>query len=293
MIEVVSNNVEDVIARIQKNNFLEKSALFIWGVLIYALSFSVFFSIRDIVTGGSAGLSLIVNNLCGMDMSIFVFIFSIITLVLGYLFLGKRYAIKCLFGVILLPVFMKFTEIFNMFVHLDKTSLFLIVFFGGFFMGLGNGIIIRSGFSVGGVQTLAQIMYKKFGLSIGKASMLVNGIIVLLGGMLFGISNVLYAIVALYISSAVTDRVILETSTSKTFFIVTKKYEEISEYITYALGHGVTVINARGGYRDDKKKVLMCNIPTRKYYEAKESIQTIDDGAFFLITDTYEIYGGM
>ena len=91
MIEVVSNNVEDVIARIQKNNFLEKSALFIWGVLIYALSFSVFFSIRDIVTGGSAGLSLIVNNLCGMDMSIFVFIFSIITLVLGYLFLGKRY----------------------------------------------------------------------------------------------------------------------------------------------------------------------------------------------------------
>ena len=81
--------------------------------------------------------------------------------------------------------------------------------------------------------------------------------------------------------------------TSKTFFIVTKKYEEISEYITYALGHGVTVINARGGYRDDKKKVLMCNIPTRKYYEAKEVIQTIDDGAFFLITDTYEIYGGM
>ena len=68
---------------------------------------------------------------------------------------------------------------------------------------------------------------------------------------------------------------------------------EISEYITYALGHGVTVINARGGYRDDKKKVLMCNIPTRKYYEAKEVIQTIDDGAFFLITDTYEIYGGM
>ena len=72
-----------------------------------------------------------------------------------------------------------------------------------------------------------------------------------------------------------------------------EKEKEISQYIVENLGYGVTVVNARGGYTNDSKKVLMCAVPTRQYYQLKEVIQSIDINVFFLITDTYEICGGV
>lgn len=158
-------------------------------------------------------------------------------------------------------------------------------------MGLGNGMILRSGFSIGGFQTLYQILYKYFGISIGKSTLWLNGILIILGGLTFSLSNAMYAIIALYISSVVTDRIMLETSSTKTFYIVTEKEEEITGYLTDALGYRVTLMNAKGGYTNDNKKVLMCAVPTRQYYQVKEILGEIDNQVFFLITDTYEIFG--
>lgn len=160
-------------------------------------------------------------------------------------------------------------------------------------MGLGNGIIIRSGFSVGGFQTIYQILYKYKGISIGKSSLFINSILILIGSYFFGISNSLYAIIGLYVSSVVTDRVMLETSITKTFLIVTKKSKRITQYITDNLSHSCTVLNAKGGRNNDDKKIIMFAVPTRQYYQAKQIIKEIDQDAFFLIMDTYEIYGGM
>ena len=115
---------------------------------------------------------------------------------------------------------------------------------------------------------------------------------IVISSFFFGITNALYAIIGLYISSIVTDKIMLETSATKTFYIVTDKDKEISQYIVENLGYGVTEINARGGYSNLSKKVLMCAIPTREYYQMKEVVQGIDENVFFLITDTYEIYDG-
>lgn len=286
-------DINEFLQKLDTKNFYEKCALFIWGVLIYAISFSLFFSPKNIVTGGSTGLALIINELTGIETSLFVFIFSLIFLVIGYITLGKYNTAKTVCGVIILPIFMKFASIFPAFLNLNHSSLFLIIFFGGILMGLGNGIIIRSGFSVGGFQTIYQILYKYKGISIGKASLITNGILVLLSSFSFGIDNALYAIIALYISSIVTDKVMLETSITKTFLIVTEKNKEITQYITDNLARSCTIINAKGGYTNDNKKIIMCALPTRQYYRAKEIIGTIDKNAFILIMDTYEIYGGM
>jgi uncharacterized membrane-anchored protein YitT (DUF2179 family) len=279
--------------KIDNQNLYEKSALFIWGVFLYALSFSLFFSPNNIITGGSTGLSLIIKDVFKIDTSLFVLIFSVIFLVVGYLTLGKYNTIKTICGVMILPIFMKFTSIFPNIIDLSNISLFLNVFLGGIMMGLGNGIIIRSGFSVGGFQTIYQILNKYLAISIGKATLITNGILIMLGCVFFGLTNVLYAVIALYIASIITDKVMLETSINKTFFIVTKKSFEINTYITDILGRSATIINAKGGFNGDNKKILMCAIPTRQYYQVKEVIETIDENAFFLITDTYEVYGGM
>ena len=286
-------DINELLLRIDKNNRMERISLFIWGVLMYSISFTLFFSNNDIVTGGSAGLANIVNELTGMSMSLFIFLFSLVLLIVGYIVLGKSMMIKTIFGVVLFPIFMEFSLVFPKIIDLSNSSMFLIVFFGGIFMGLGNGIIIRSGYSIGGFQTLYQILYKYFGISIGKSTLILNGILVVMGGYIFGITRVLYAIIGLYIASVVTDRVMLETSITKTFFIVTDKSKEINQYIIDNLGRSATIMKARGGYSNDNKKILMCAMPTREYYMAEEIMKKIDNDAFILILDTYEIYGGV
>ena len=293
MIRRTDIDINEILLKIDNHNLAERCAMFIWGVLIYALSFSLFFSPHNIVTGGPTGLSIIINDLFHIDTSIFVFVVSVIILIIGYFALGKYNTLKTILGVIILPIFMKFTSIFPQYIDLSESSMFLVVFFGGILMGLGNGIIIRSGFSVGGFQTIYQIMYKYFGFSIGKSTLIINGTLVIASGLFYGFSNALYAIIGLYLCSIITDKIMLETSVSKTFFIITKKDKEINEYITDVLGHGATIMKAKGGYKNDNKKIVICSMPTRKYYMAKQVIENIDKNAFILITDTYEIYGGI
>lgn len=270
----------------------QKFTIFISGVLIYSIAFSIFFSPRNVVTGGTTGIALILKDICNIDTSVSVFVLSFVLLVIGFFLLDRKTMIKTIFGVALLPLFMKFGVLYGDMLQFNNTSLFMMVFSGGVLMGIGNGLIIRSGYSVGGFQTLYQILYKYFGISIGKATLVINGILIFVSSFFFGITNALYAIIGLYISSVITDKVMLETSATKTFYIVTDKEKEISQFIIENLGYSVTLVDAKGGYSDLDKKVLMCAIPTRLYYQMKEVVQKLDEHVFFLITDTYEIYEG-
>lgn len=291
--ETTQKYVNELVYQLKKKNRLFRISIFIWGVLIYAISFSIFFSPKNIVTGGTTGLSLIVKELIGLESSTFVLIFSLISLIISYIFLGKYDTMKALLGSILLPIFMEFSTLYQGMVGLENTSMFLIVFIGGLIMGLGNGLIIRSGFTVGGFQVIYQILYNKFSISIGKSTLWINGVLVAIGGIFFGFSTALYAIIGLYLSSVITDRVMLETSAIKTFFIITEKEAEIRQYIIDNLGCSTTQMHARGGYSNKNKTLLMCAVPTRRYCEVKNSIEKIDEDVFFLITDTYEIHGGV
>ena len=291
--ETTQKYVNELVYQLKNRNRLFRVSIFIWGVLIYAISFSIFFSPQNIVTGGTTGLSIIVKELTGLETSLFVFISSLIFLVISYIFLGKYDTMKALLGSILLPIFMEFSTLYQGVINLENTSMFLIVFIGGLTMGLGNGLILRSGFTVGGFQIIYQILYNKLGISIGKSTLWINGVLVTIGGLFFGFSTTLYAIIGLYLSSVITDRVMLETSAIKTFFIITEKENEIRQYIIDNLGCSTTQMQARGGYSDKTKTLLMCAVPTRRYCEVKNTIEKIDEDVFFLITDTYEIHGGV
>ena len=284
--------IREFLTELDHKNKTQKFAIFICGVLIYSIAFSIFFSPKNVVTGGTTGLSLIIYDVFHIDTSITVFLSSFLLLIVGFILLDKKMMMKTVFGFIMLPIFMKFGGLYADMLRFDDTSLFLIVFFGGVVMGFGNGLVIRSGYSVGGFQTLYQIFYKYYGIPIGKSTLILNGILIVLSSFFFGITNALYAVIGLYVSSVVTDKVMLETSATKTFYIVTDKDEEISQYIVENLGYGVTLMDAKGGYSDSSLKVLMCAVPTREYYQMKEMVQGIDEHVFFLITDTYEIYDG-
>ena len=119
-----------------------------------------------------------------------------------------------------------------------------------------------------------------------------DGLIVLSGGIFFGITKLMYALVVLYIISALTDKVVLGISDSKAFYIITEKEDLVKEFILKYLNHGVTMFEARGGFTKEKQRVLMCVVPTKEYFELKEGIHQIDNDAFFVVTDAYEVFGG-
>lgn len=168
----------------------------------------------------------------------------------------------------------------------------LSAIFGGVVAGIGAGLIYKAGFTNGGTDIVNQIVSKYCKVSIGKAIMMSDGLILLSGTFVFGINNFMYALIVLYIISVLTDRVLLGISDSKAFYIVTEKDNEVKEFVLDKLSHGVTIFEARGGYENKKQKVLFCVIPTKEYFKLKEGISLIDDKAFFVVTDAYEVYGG-
>ena len=173
----------------------------------------------------------------------------------------------------------------------------LIVIFGALIAGLGSGTNFKSGFSTGGTDIVNQIISKYAKVSIGKAMLMSDGIIVIASGFflsdnIYAWENVMYAIIVLYIISIIADKVILGISQCKAFYIVTEHETTVKKFIMEHLSHGVTVLDGRGGYTGNHQKVIMCIIPTKDYFLAKEGILGIDPNAFFLVTDAYEVSGG-
>lgn len=177
--------------------------------------------------------------------------------------------------------------------NIESSSFLLLMVYGGILSGLATGIMMKTGFTTGGFNILYQIMNKYLKVSIGNASIIINSFVLIFGSIIFGIPKGIYAVISLIISSFVTDRVLLGISKNKTFYIITDKEQEIKEYILYKLSHGVTVFNAKGGYTKDNKKMLMCTLPTKEYFNLKEVVLKMDKDAFFLIIDSYETQGAI
>ena len=114
----------------------------------------------------------------------------------------------------------------------------------------------------------------------------------IVGGIVFGINNIMYALIFLYVSKIFTDKIILGTSQKKIFYIITTEQKKIENYIKNVLEAGYTIFNTKGGFLRKKQAVIMTTVPTRDYFKLKEGIHEIDDKAFIVITDSYQVKGG-
>ena len=102
---------------------------------------------------------------------------------------------------------------------------------------------------------------------------------------------VLYAVVVLFINKVVSEKILVGVSDSKTFYIISKDYEEISNFLTSYLKHDITIFDTIGKYKNESNKMLMAVIPTYEYYLLKESILEIDPKAFIFVAESYEVFG--
>lgn len=286
------DNSQEVLKKVYKKSRIKRYVGLVAGILLISVAFNLFLLPNNIVFGGVSGISIITKRLFGWNPSLVIMIGSLFLLVVSFLVLGKKQTMGSVLGSILFPIFVQITANIGQIIHFDNLEMLLCAVFGGILYGAGAGLVFKSGFTTGGTDIINQIISKYAKISMGNAMLMSDGIIVLSGVSVFGVNKLMYAIIVVYLIGIMTDKVLLGISDSKAFYIVTEKEEEIKDYILNQLGHGITVFNAKGGYSMENRQVLLCVVPTNEYFRLKEGIHTIDEKAFFVITDAYEVFGG-
>lgn len=262
------------------------------GMLICAISYNLFLLPNNIVFGGLSGLSIILNEYFNIIPAVFIFGTSLFLSFFSLFLLGKELTFKGIIGAAFYSLFVELTTTINDYVVIPNDDYLLISIFGGVLYGIGLGFVMKGGFISGGTDLITSIIAKYFKITTGTAMLIVEGFIALIGSFVFGITNLLYAAIILFLITYLVDKVLLGISDKKAFYIVTKKKKEISDYVINTLGHTITVFSATGGFTKKKVYVLFTVIPTREYYKLKEGINEIDNEAFFTVIDAYEVLGG-
>ena len=277
-----------ILDRIQNKALVRRYLIFIFALLLYAVAYNAFFVKTDLILGGSGGIALLFKNY--LSPSITIGLLSILSLGLSVLFMDRQFVINSIVGTILCPIFVELTK--NVSINIPNDDMMLVAICGGVLIGIANGLTSKTGLSSGGVDTIIHILSRNLKKSQGSLYLIVNGIIILVGAYQYGYRILLYALIVLYIVSMITDKIVFGISTNKTFFVVTDKVKDVKEYLLENLSQGVTVLDAIGGYTNNKQEVLMVVIPTNEFFKAREGILEIDPEAFITITDSYQVYGG-
>lgn len=280
-------DIKRLLSSVENKNLVSRYILFIISIFIYAVTYNVFFVNTDLMLGGSGGIAILFKQF--LSPSVTILILCVFSVILSAFLMDRRFTINTIVGAILSPLFVELTKDFR--ISVPTNDMMLVVICGGVLIGIANGLSSKTGLSTGGIDTIIHILTRRLKISQGNLYLIINGIIILAGGVTYGYRIILYALIDLYIISILTDKIVLGISTNKTFYVVTDKIDEVKEYIMDTLSKGVTVLNALGGYTNSKQEVLMIVVPTIEYYKVREGIVAIDPDAFITITDSYQVYG--
>lgn len=271
---------------------IKRFLMVVLGCLICALAFNIFFSPYHIMPGGVSGIAIIIKRLFDLEESVTVFILSIMLLLISWIFLGGKATIRSIIGSILFPLFIYLTNLVLGYFDLNIYNKLLASLVGGVVFGLGIGIVYKEGYTTGGSDILSKIFYKYFHISLGNATLIIDGIITLVGTFVFGFEILVYSLISIYVISVMIDKVMLGLFGSKSFYIITSKPDKIKKFILKDLGHGATIIDGKGAYSNEDKSIILAVIPSSDYYKLKDGLSKLDNDAFFVVCESYEVGGG-
>lgn len=275
-----------------KKKSLKKYFILLCCLFFSAIVFNLFLYPLDLVTGGVNGIAILTSHFLNITPAITIWGISVILLIFSFFLLDKEQTIASLLSTFLYPFFVYITSLFVRYIVIDLSDYILISLIVGILLGISNGILYKIGFSTGGLNIISQLLYRYFHIPYSKTTFVINSIIVIIGGFVFGFPMVLYALIIIFVNSKVIDRVLLGTSKSKAFYITTTKEKQIRKYIIDHLHHSVTIFDVKGGFLFNRKKVLLAVVPSRDYFKLTEGIKLIDKDAFFVACNAYEVEGG-
>ncbi|HWI63484.1 MAG TPA: YitT family protein [Symbiobacteriaceae bacterium] len=267
---------------------LRRGILLTLGALLVAVGLEIFLVPNKIIDGGVVGLSIIAAHLSQLPIAVFLVLFNLPFLWLGYKQIGKTFAFSTLYAVAVMSVFV---TLFHP-VPVLTSDLLLAAVFGGVILGLGVGIIIRTGGSLDGTEIVAIVLARGVPFSVGEIVMFFNIFILASAGFVFGWDHAMYSLIAYFVAFKAIDLAIEGLDESKSVTIVTSEADAICQALLHRLGRGVTEIPARGGYSGEKKAMLFCVVTRLEVAKLKSIVTDHDPGAFVVVENVHDVLGG-
>ena len=281
-------------AILKKHHKIVPYLLIVLGTFLLALAIQWIFDPIGLVTGGFSGLAIIIKNISsnyiegGIPLWLTNIALNIPVFIIAYWKMGRHFVGRTLFGTIMLSVWLYWIPLMD-FVQGD---FLLAAIFGGFFSGAGIGLVLRANATTGGTDMVAALLHRKLRHhSVAKILFVLDGLVIIIGGYIFGIHATMYAVIAIFVGTKVSDAIVEGFKYSKAAFIITDKYQEVSKKIMVDLVRGLTGFRAKGMYTGDDKFVLYCVVSKKEIVSLKELVVEIDPNAFVIVSDVHEVLG--
>lgn len=267
--------------------------LIIIGTGLMATAITSCFDAAGMVTGGFSGIAIIVKagtkGLYGNGVPLWVtnLVLNVPVFILAAKIKGFSFVKKALMGDISLTVWLAVLPAWKL-----SEDIFLAALYGGILQGVGIGLVFLGGGTTGGTDLLAAIIQKYMKhYSIAQVMQFVDGAVVVVGMYVFGVERALYAIIAVYLVTKVSDGIIAGLKFSKAVYIITDKPDEVSRMVMDDIDRGITGIRAKGMYSGNDKLMLFCVVGKKELVHLKEMIDEIDPKAFVIVGDAREVHG--
>ena len=269
--------------------------LFIFmGTGIMALAIQCIFEPIGLVTGGFSGIAIIIRKMTagivegGVPLWLTNLALNVPVFIAALIIKGRKFLGRTVIGTVLLSFWLYVIPQ----VDLTQGDYMLSSVFGGVITGIGIGFVLLAKATTGGTDMVSALIQKYVRhYSVVQILQVIDGLVVLAGLYVFGLKPALYAIVAIFITSKVSDALMEGMKYSKAAFIITDCYKEIADAIMTQLDRGLTGLDATGMYSGDKKTVLYCVVSKKEIVELKDIVAKIDPKAFVIVTDAREVFG--
>jgi uncharacterized membrane-anchored protein YitT (DUF2179 family) len=281
----------------------EDYAWLILGSAVTAAAISFFLVPYKLTPGGVTGVATVLFYLLGekIPAGAVILLLNLPLFAFGYKLIGRRFIVKTLISTVLMsllidvsePLAGKFVEMLSPEKLADRPDYLLYSIFGGFLMGVGIGLVFKSGATTGGTDLAARILHHYFpGLTISRALLLIDSAVIIFAAIAFrSFLLALYSILALYISTKMIDVIIEGTNFAKSVFIISDHADAIAKDIMNELDRGVTALRGTGMYSRADKTVLYCVLHRSQMQQLKSLVRRIDPAAFVILGDVTEVLG--
>ena len=266
--------------------------MIILGTALYAFGFNGFILSNEIVPGGLTGVASIIFFATGIPVSFSYAIINVILLASAFRILGRRFIVNSLFGIVSLTFTLIFFEWLLKGTAIIENEPFMSILIGGVLCGVGLGIIFSANGSTGGTDIIGAIVNKYKNVSIGRALLYCDMVIIACSYLLFhDIEKIVFGYVIMFVEMYMLDRVLNANNQSVQFFIFSKKHEEIVDSIIKDLNRSCTILDGEGGFSKKPVKVIVLLAKKKECSMIFRMIKSIDKDAFISQGNIQGVYG--
>ncbi|ERI91814.1 hypothetical protein HMPREF1982_02857 [Clostridiales bacterium oral taxon 876 str. F0540] len=274
-----------------KDNYqrFKKITIILLGSLIYSIAINAFIVPHRLLSGGAAGIGILLQYVFNIPSGYWVFIINLPIFIIGYKLVNKEFIFYSFIGMISMSLFLVLTK--NAFSFLKVEDIFISTLLGAVVSGIGMGIIFRIGASQGGTDIIAVIIRRNKGTEMSTLYFMINSIIVGCGIFVSSLTITVYTLILMYIKSIVINKVINSFNKKQILMVITSEEEAVSKAIMTQLGRGTTYLYGEGAYTGIQRKIIYCAVLENQINKVRSIIQQIDASAMVSIIETVDVQG--